>query len=57
MAVIKLKKGYDLNLLGEIKTDMVTFYDGELYAVTPDDFVGLVPRLDVGTGDAVRQGD
>lgn len=57
MAVIKLKKGYDLNLFGEIKTDRVTFYDGELYAVTPDDFVGLVPRLDVGTGDAVRQGD
>ena len=57
MAVIKIKKGYDLNLFGEIKTNTVASVDSERYAVVPDDFCGLVPRLDVKVGDMVKQGD
>ncbi len=57
MAVIKIKKGYDLRLFGEINTKTIAHVECEQYAVMPDDFCGVVPRLDVKEGVAVKQGD
>ena len=57
MAVVKLKKGYDLCLEGAISDNSVTPLECRLCAVVPDDFQGLVPRLDVKEGDTVKRGD
>lgn len=57
MAVFRLKKGCDLRLKGGISTAAVTPTDCREYAVIPDDFVGIVPRMDVKEGDTVKRGD
>ncbi len=57
MAIIKLNKGYDLHLKGGISGDGITEVKSHLYAVMPDDFQGVTPRMDVREGDEVKQGD
>ena len=57
MAVVKLRKGYDLCLLGGVPDNSITPVECRMYAVVPDDFQGLVPRLDVKEGDTVKKGD
>ena len=58
MAVIKLNKGYNLRLEGEIShSDVADVGECRLYAVVPDDFYGIIPRMDVNVGDVVCQGD
>lgn len=57
MAVINIKKGYDLPLVGGVNTDIVTMIDSGIVAVIPDDFHGITPRMDVREGDVVKQGD
>ena len=55
--LIKLKKGYDLKLQGGIVSDEVTpASKSALYAVIPDDFTGIVPRMEVKEGDNVAAG-
>lgn len=53
---IKLKKGLDLKIAGEV-TDM-SVRDAEVkhFAVCPDDFPGFKPKVDVKEGDAVMAG-
>lgn len=54
---IKVKKGLDLHLEGAIgDTGAVTFKPTPTVAITPDDFVGLVPKMEVREGDAVLAG-
>lgn len=56
--LIKLKRGYDLKLKGGIASEEVTpAVKSDLYAVTPDDFTGIVPRMEVREGDKVAAGD
>ena len=56
--LIKLKKGYDLKLQGGIVSDEVTpASKSALYAVIPDDFTGIVPRMEVKEGENVAAGD
>lgn len=58
MATIRLKKGYDLNLKGRIvDPSIASSVTSELYAIVPDDFVGLVPRMDKREGDHVSAGE
>ena len=57
MAIINLKKGYDLRLKGKVADNSVMMSDCNLYAIIPDDFVGIIPRLDVKEGALVRRGD
>ncbi|MDE5594001.1 MAG: Na(+)-translocating NADH-quinone reductase subunit A [Muribaculaceae bacterium] len=53
---LKLKKGLDLKIAGKI-TDMVPRHtDVRIFAVAPDDFPGLKPKVDVKEGDAVIAG-
>jgi len=55
--VIKLRKGLDINLKGKAtKETAIVKCPGE-YALVPDDFTGVKPKVVVKEGDAVKAGD
>ncbi len=55
--VIKLRKGLRINLKGKAEKKRQSVpVDGE-YALMPDDFVGLKPKVVVHVGDTVKVGD
>ena len=55
--VIKLRKGLDVNLKGKASLEtMQTKVEGQ-YALVPDDFCGMKPKVVVKEGDAVKVGD
>ena len=57
MANIKLKKGFDLNLQGRVTSNAILKAPkSTLYAVVPDDFEGIIPRMEVKEGDHVEAG-
>ncbi len=53
--VIKLKKGLDINLVGEA-TENVSNFSSDYYAIKPSDFPTLVPHMEVKVGDKVQAG-
>ncbi len=55
--VIKLRKGLDINLKGKAAAEIAPLPLAEEYALVPDDFVGLKPKVVVKEGDAVQVGD
>ena len=58
MALIKLRKGFDLNLKGKITQDEVLeSQQSENYAIVPDDFTGIIPRMEKKEGDTVLAGE
>ena len=58
MALIKLKRGFDLNLKGQIKQESVADEaPAQHYAVIPDDFTGVIPRMEKKPGEHVAAGD
>ena len=58
MALIKLKKGFDLNLKGKITLDQVSDETASTsFAIIPDDFTGIIPRMDKKEGEAVMAGE
>ena len=58
MTTIKLKKGYDLKLKGNVEDlTIAKAPQTQLYAVVPDDFTGVVPRLEKKEGDIVAAGE
>ena len=57
MAIIKLKRGYDLNLKGKVESNEVTDVKATLAAIVPDDFHGVVPRMDKKAGEHVVVGE
>ncbi|MGM9803198.1 MAG: Na(+)-translocating NADH-quinone reductase subunit A [Muribaculaceae bacterium] len=58
MTTIKLKKGYNLNLKGAIEETAIAQAPlAKLYAVVPDDFCGIVPRLEKKEGEQVLAGE
>lgn len=58
MALIKLKRGFDLNLKGKITQDNVEEEaSSNIYAVVPDDFYGIIPRMEKKEGDTVAAGE
>lgn len=55
---IRIKKGVSLRLLGEAKESFLQPAEkGDLFALVPEDFPGLVPKLTVKVGDRVNAGD
>jgi len=54
---IRLKKGYDIKLVGEAPKFKLTFDQPRLYAIKPKDFYGITPRLLVEQGSEVKAGD
>ena len=56
MANIRIKKGLNLNIEGAISEQSITESSSKNFAVIPDDFPGITPRLDVKEGDVVEAG-
>ena len=55
--VIKLRKGLDVNLKGKASLETIqTKVEGQ-YALIPDDFYGMKPKVVVKEGDTVKVGD
>ena len=55
--VIKLRKGLDVNLKGKATKETATVKCPGEYALVPDDFYGVKPKVVVKEGDAVKAGD
>ena len=53
--MIKIKKGIDIHLVGEAKRE-VRKYEPQLFALKPQDFIGVVPKMHVAEGDDVKVG-
>lgn len=55
--VIKLRKGLDINLKGRAKEEKTSLRQSHTYALAPDDFVGVIPKVIVRVGDDVKVGE
>lgn len=55
--VIKLRKGLDVKLKGTAALETATVQCPGEYALVPDDFCGVKPKVVVKEGDAVKAGD
>ena len=55
--VIRLRKGLDINLKGKAGKTVCPLAIGGDYALVPDDFVGVKPKVVVREGDRVTVGD
>ena len=56
---IKLKKGYDIKIIGEPKKETIGNFQARTYAVKPPNFEGIspIPKLLVKVGDEVKAGE
>lgn len=55
--VIKLRKGLDINLKGRASEQKTSLRQSSHYALVPDDFAGVVPKVCVREGDDVKAGE
>lgn len=55
--VIKLRKGLDINLQGKAEAKRIKLKSNGQYALAPDDFEGVTPKVVVKEGDKVKAGD
>jgi Na+-transporting NADH:ubiquinone oxidoreductase subunit A len=53
---IKLKKGFDIRIEGPAEKKLAGDVNPEIFGVKPVDFPGLIPKLDIKTGDKVSAG-
>ena len=53
---IRIKKGLDINLVGEAKQETLKANRSNVYAIKPDDFHGIVPKVLARQGDEVKAG-
>ena len=55
--IVKLKKGFDINLVGKAKHELADFAPAQTFAIKPTDFIGLQrPKVLVKEGDTVKAG-
>jgi len=54
---IKLRKGLDIHLQGKAEETKLTLKSNGHYALVPDDFEGVTPKVVVREGDNVKAGD
>lgn len=52
-----MRKGLDIKLKGRAKKQTIPLELSKLYAVVPDDFVGVTPKMAVKAGDHVKAGE
>jgi Na+-transporting NADH:ubiquinone oxidoreductase subunit A len=52
----KLKRGYDIRLVGEAQKQVDKADLSQLYAIQPPDFNGVAPRLELEQGAKVKIG-
>ena len=53
---IQIRKGSNLNLAGEANKILVDLPDSKTFALNPDDFFNITPKLIVKEGDSVKKG-
>ncbi|MBO6496995.1 MAG: NADH:ubiquinone reductase (Na(+)-transporting) subunit A, partial [Roseivirga sp.] len=55
--IVKLKKGFDINLAGKAQKKIANTPPSDTFAIKPTDFVGMTrPKLLVAEGDVVKAG-
>lgn len=54
--LVKIKKGLDIPLVGEAAKSLKNAPKSEFFALVPDDFHGVVPKIMVKSGEAVKVG-
>lgn len=57
LAEFIIKKGLDIKVLGKPAPEIEEYANPQLFAVYPNEFEGLKPRLKVVAGDSVKRGD
>jgi Na+-transporting NADH:ubiquinone oxidoreductase subunit A len=57
LAEFKIRKGFDIKVLGKPETVIEDYTNPQMFAVYPSEFEGLKPRLKVAAGDTVKRGD
>ena len=55
--VIKLRKGLDIKLKGAADKELVAVKASKQYALVPDDFIGVTPKVVVAEGQHVKAGE
>ena len=55
--VIKLRKGLDIKLKGSAEKELVAVKASQAYALVPDDFAGITPKVVVAEGQHVKAGE
>ena len=55
--VIKLRKGLNIHLQGKAEEQLIELKSNGQYALVPDDFEGVTPKVVVKEGDKVKAGD
>ena len=55
--VIKLRKGLDIHLQGKAEEKKIQLKSNGKFALVPDDFEGVIPKVVVKEGDKVKAGD
>jgi len=53
---VKVKKGIDIKLEGAAEKKVSDASSSDIYALKPDDFIGMIPKLTVREGDEVEAG-
>ena len=54
--LVKIKRGLDIPLVGEAAKNIQTAPKAEMYAIVPDDFHGVTPKILVKSGEEVKVG-
>jgi Na+-transporting NADH:ubiquinone oxidoreductase subunit A len=55
--LVKLKKGFDIKLVGKAEKKIVDFLPVQTFAIKPTDFIGMQrPKVVVNEGDIVKAG-
>ena len=54
--VVNIKKGLDIQLQGAPALQISNSKESQLYAIIPDDFTGMTPKVEVKAGDKVQAG-
>ncbi len=58
MATVKLKKGFDIHLLGAIGDNAIVSVSApQSVAIVPDDFHGIIPRMEKKEGEHIAAGE
>ena len=57
LAEFKIKKGFDVKVLGKPSPTIEDYANPQSFAVYPSEFEGLKPRLKIAAGDTVKRGD
>ena len=55
--VIKLRKGLDIQLAGKAEKRKLSIRKSAEFALVPDDFTGITPKLAVREDDRVKAGE